>query len=392
MQQKTSKLLIFILALLVVFCPLGIDLYLPAFVNMQQDLAVSEAHIQQTVGIYMLAVGLGQLLAGPLADKYGRRPVALFGILLFGVGALLATLLDEWHWIMLARVLQGLGACATFVSAFAIVRDSFGHKGSGQMITYLNGIVCFIPALAPILGAWLTIEFGWRSNFTFLTGFAVVGLVLVLALYRETKPDTTVYSGHLLDFRRFRPMLSSPQFMFNASITMVCMAAMLVFVVGAPGWIMTGLNRPVEEFTMWFTINAAISIAASFTAPHFIKRNSQQALRFGLSLFSLGGILLLITPQTHPLAYLLPMYIASIGFAFTLGAAAGNALAPFANQAGTASALIGVMQMSGAGLLAMTSQPLALPAPEQLAMHMLIGLPFLCLLFSRCKDNLHTST
>ncbi|RZM85294.1 Bcr/CflA family drug resistance efflux transporter [Pseudoalteromonas rubra] len=390
MQQQTSKLLIFILALLVVFCPLGIDLYLPAFVNMQQDLAVSEAQIQQTVGIYMLAVGLGQLLAGPLADKYGRRPVALSGILLFGSGALLATLLDEWHWIMVARVLQGLGACATFVSAFAIVRDSFGHKGSGQMITYLNGIVCFIPALAPILGAWLTLEFGWRSNFTFLSGFAAIGLILVLALYRETKPESTVYSGHLLDLRRFRPMLSSPQFMFNACITMVGMAAMLVFVVGAPGWLMTQLGRPVEEFTMWFTINAAISIAASFIAPHFIKRNSQQALRFGLSLFTLGGVLLLLAPHSHPLAYLLPMYLASVGFAFTLGAAAGNALAPFANQAGTASALIGVMQMSGAGLLAMLSQPLALPAPQQLAVHLLLGLPFLCLLFSRCKDNLHS--
>ncbi|MCF2857867.1 multidrug effflux MFS transporter [Pseudoalteromonas sp. SMS1] len=391
MQHRTSKSLIFILALLVIFCPLGIDLYLPAFVDMQSALSVSEAKIQQTVSVYMLAVGIGQLIAGPLADKYGRKPVALVGIALFIIGAVVASFAQSWEWVMIARVLQGLGACATFVSAFAIVRDSFGHKGSGQMITYLNGIVCFIPALAPILGAWLTVEFGWRSNFVFLSIFAALGSVMIFLLFKETKPDDSIYQGHILDLRRFLPMLNSAKFMFNASITMVCMSAMLVFVVGAPGWIMSHLDRPMSDFTLWFAINASISIVSSFIAPQFIKRNSRRALQFGLTLFCGAGFMTFLLPQTEVITYMLPMYMASIGFAFTLGAAAGNALAEFPKQAGTASALIGLMQMSGAGVLAVATQPLGLIAPWQLALHLVMATPFLILLFSRYRHSLHST-
>ncbi|RRS09451.1 Bcr/CflA family efflux MFS transporter [Pseudoalteromonas sp. J010] len=392
MTAPNSKALIFILALLVIFCPLGIDLYLPAFVDMQTSLQVSENKIQQTVSIYMLAVGLGQLIAGPLADKYGRKPIALIGISLFAIGAVMASLVSTWSLMMVARVLQGLGACATFVSAFAIVRDSFGHKGSGQMITYLNGIVCFIPALAPILGAWLTIEFGWQSNFSFLSGFALVGLLLVILLYKETRPEDTHYSGHILDLRRFTPMLNNSTFVYNAMLTMLGMAAMLVFVISAPGWIMAKMGGSVSDFTFWFTGNAILSIAASFIAPHFIKRNSQKSLTFGLSIFCMSGAVLLLLPQTDVAHFVLPMYLASIGFAFTIGAAAGKALSGFAKQAGTASALIGVLQMSGAGLLATMSQPLALEAPIQLAMHLLLALPFLVLLVTKYRHQLHSAT
>lgn len=390
MKQSTSKSLIFILALLVIFCPLGIDIYLPAFVAMQQGLDVAESQIQQTVSIYMLTVGLGQLIAGPLADKFGRKPIAIAGILLFTLGAILAVFSPNWVGIMVARALQGLGACATFVAAFAIVRDSFGHKGAGQMLTYLNGIVCFIPAFAPLLGAWLTVEFGWRSNFIFLSGFAVLGLLLTLILFKETKPKSTIYEGHLLDFRRFFPMLKSTEFMFNSALTMIGMAAMLVFVTTTPGWIMNELNGTVSTFTFWFTINAIISIVVSFIAPHFIKRNSRGALFIGLSLFIIGALLMLgLQHIRHPGAIMIPMYIASIGFAFTLGAAAGKALSGFPKQAGTASALIGVMQMSGAGVLAFSSQQLLLDAPVQLALHLLIAAPFLLILTSKLKEKVH---
>ncbi|NOU52438.1 multidrug effflux MFS transporter [Pseudoalteromonas sp. JBTF-M23] len=391
-SDLTSKTLIFILALLVIFCPLGIDLYLPAFQAMQQGLAVSESKIQQTISVYMLTVGLGQLIAGPLADKYGRKPVSSFGITLFMLGAVIASLVDSWTWMMVARALQGFGACATFVAAFAIVRDSFGHKGSGQMITYLNGIVCFIPALAPLLGAWLTLEFGWRSNFTFLSGFAVIGLLLLMWLYRETKPVDSIYEGHILNFSRFKPMLKSNEFMFNASITMLGMAAMLVFVTTAPGWIMNQLHGSVSMFTAWFTGNAILSIVASFTAPILIKRHSRLALVVGLTLFTIGGLtMLLATRYQHPAAFMLPMYIASVGFAFSLGSAAGKALSGFAKQAGTASALIGVMQMSGAGILALLTQQLHLTAPYQLALHLLLVTPFLFALLGKNKQTLHSA-
>lgn len=387
---KPNLILLLILVLLVIFCPLAIDIYLPAFPTIAQQFSVTEQQVQQTVAIFMLTVGVGQLIAGPLADRYGRKPVAIVGISLYAASALLAYFSPSFEVLMLARALQGLGACATFVVAFAIVRDKYGAQRSGQMITYLNGVVCFIPALAPLLGAWLTVAFGWRMNFMFLTVFALVGLIITLCFFRETRPADSHYQGHILDFRRFIPILTTPIFLFNSLVCMVAMSAILVFVTLAPGWIITHLGGTVTDFTFWFTLNAVLSIIASFIAPIYIKRNSQLALRIGLTLLILSGLLMLVLSQFNTaFSFMLPILTAAPGFALSLGSAAGMALSRFAKQAGTASALIGLMQMSGASVLIFLSQFLGLITPWLIAFHLLLLFPLWFILMSKKGRTLH---
>ena len=387
---KPNLTLLLILALLVIFCPMAIDIYLPAFPTIAEQFAVSEQQVQQSVAIFMLTVGLGQLIAGPLADKFGRKPVAVIGISLYAGSALLAYYAPSFNILLLARALQGLGACATFVVAFAIVRDKYGAQRSGQMITYLNGIICFIPALAPILGAWLTVQFGWRMNFLFLTFFAIFGLVITLLFFKETRPADSYYQGHILDLRRFMPIISTPIFLFNSLLCMVAMSAILVYVTLAPGWLITHLGGTVADFTFWFTLNAVCSIVASFIAPMYIKNNSQRALRLGVGLLIFSGLLMLAlsTIQTA-LALMLPMLIAALGFALSLGSAAGMALSRFAKQAGTASAILGAMQMSGASILVFATQFLGLTTPWLIAFHLLLLLPLWLILISKKGHALH---
>lgn len=145
--------LILLLVLLVLFSPLAIDIYLPAIPQMAEQLGAEVTLMQGTITWFLFSMGLGQLLVGPLADRYGRKPIALGGVLLYGLSALAAGFAASLGELMLARVLQGFGACATSVAAFSVVRDSYGPKKSGQIISYLNGAICFIPALAPLLGA-----------------------------------------------------------------------------------------------------------------------------------------------------------------------------------------------------------------------------------------------
>jgi len=383
---KPNLILLLILALLVIFCPMGIDIYLPAFPTIAEQFSVSEKQVQQTVAIFMLTVGLGQLIAGPLADRFGRKPVALTGVTLYGLAALGAYYAPSFLILMFARAIQGLGACATFVVAFAIVRDKFGSERSGQIITYLNGIVCFIPALAPILGAWLTVQFGWQMNFLFLTGFALLGFIVTLFLFRETRPADSHYQGHILDLRRFIPIISTPLFLFNSLLCMVTMSAILVFVTLAPGWLITELGGSVADFTFWFSLNAVLSILASFIMPLYIKRQPKRALKAGLVLLVSAGLLMLVLSQYKtPLALMIPMFIAAFGFALTLGSAAGRALSLFPKQAGTASALLGAMQMSGASLLVFITQYLNLSTPELIGTHFLLLIPFSYLLFRYAK-------
>ncbi|TMO26798.1 MULTISPECIES: multidrug effflux MFS transporter [unclassified Pseudoalteromonas] len=381
-RQHKNLSLLFILGLLVIFSPLAIDIYLPAFPTIAEQFNASEKQIQQTVAIFMLTVGLGQLIAGPLADKFGRKPVAITGVTIYGLAAFGAYLAPDFASLMMARALQGLGACATFVVAFAIVRDRFGSERSGQIITYLNGIVCFIPALAPILGAWLTVQFGWRMNFLFMAAFALIGLFITLLMYKETRPADSVYSGHILDLRRFMPIISTPLFLFHSLICLVTMSAILVFVTLAPGWLITELGGSVTDFTFWFTCNAVLSIVASFIMPLYIKRQPKRALKAGLLLLVIAGALMLaFSQQRTALALMFPMFIAAFGFALTLGSSAGRALSLFPKQAGTASALIGLMQMSGASLLVFITQFLNLTTPVLIGVHFLMLIPFTYLLF-----------
>lgn len=392
-SQKPSSKLVALMVLLVLFSPMAIDIYLPAFPQMATDFGVNDTLIQDTITWFMFSLGLGQLFAGPLADKFGRKPVAVVGIVLYAASAGLAWLAKSFDLLLVARLLQGLGACATSVCAFAAVRDTFGAKKSGQMISYLNGAICFVPALAPLLGSWLTHEFGWRSNFSFMMAYALVGLTLVATLFRETRPADTDVSGNLFSARRYWLVLKEPVFVYHASLCMLAMAVILAYVTSAPGLLMTEFGISMQAFTGWFAANAVLNIAAAMTAPKYMnKYGSRRALSLGLVLLVGSGAAMLMLSGTHePWAFMLPIFTSSFGFAWVLGSSAGAALAPFGQRAGTAAALLGLFQMSGAGLLVSITQRLALPPTLLLTFHMWLLLPGLIILWSRVGKRWHAA-
>ncbi|BCO15247.1 chloramphenicol resistance protein [Aeromonas hydrophila] len=377
--------LILLLVLLVLFSPLAIDIYLPAIPQMAEQLGAEVTLMQGTITWFLFSMGLGQLLVGPLADRYGRKPIALGGVLLYGLSALGAGFAVSLGELMLARVLQGFGACATSVAAFSVVRDSYGPKKSGQMISYLNGAICFIPALAPLLGGWLTAKEGWSANFWFMAGYAVIVGSWLLWRMPETRPEETSSSGPLISWSRYSPVLRSPSFLFNATLCMLAMAVILAYVTAAPVQLMVKLGLDMSGFSYWFTANAALNILACFLAPRFIARvGPRRTLRIGLLVLLLSAIALTLAMHIeHPLAMMGPVFLSSIGFAMILGAAAGMALAPFGHCAGTAAALLGLFQMSGSGALVGFIGVLMHDPLSQLALHMWLLLPPLLMLMTR---------
>ncbi|ASX10775.1 Bcr/CflA family drug resistance efflux transporter [Aeromonas dhakensis] len=377
--------MILLLVLLVLFSPLAIDIYLPAIPQMAEQLGAEVTLMQGTITWFLFSMGLGQLLVGPLADRYGRKPIALGGVLLYGLSALGAGFAASLGELMLARVLQGLGACATSVAAFSVVRDSYGPKKSGQMISYLNGAICFIPALAPLLGGWLTAKAGWSANFWFMAGYAVIVGSWLLWRMPETRPEETRSGGPLISWSRYSPVLRSPSFLFNATLCMLAMAVILAYVTAAPVQLMVRLGLDMSGFSYWFAANAALNILACFLAPRFIARvGPRRTLRIGLLVLLLSAISLSLSMHiAHPLAMMGPVFLSSIGFAMILGSAAGMALAPFGHCAGTAAALLGLFQMSGSGALVGFIGALMHDPLNQLALHMWLLLPPLLVLMTR---------
>ncbi|MGB0893949.1 MAG: multidrug effflux MFS transporter [Parashewanella sp.] len=385
--MKKSKLLM-VLIPMVIFCPLAIDIFLSALPVMARDMTTDIATIQWTVTLFILSMGIGQLIFGPLSDRLGRRPIALFGIFTYGISAFLMFITEHFEMHLLLRFFQGLGACSIMVTAFASVRDRLDTKTSSAVYSYLNGAICCIPALAPVLGYFLSKHFDWHSTFLFMASFALIAGVFVFYNFDESLPRANRTNLHSLSITNFTSIISNPMFSFHALLIMLTMAIIISYVSSAPSWLMDKLGLDQQAFTLWFSINAAINIFACITAPSFITRfGIKRIMEFEMWLLISASVILFVQPQqTSDTNYMLPVMICSLGFSLLMGVATGQALSPFKNNAGTASALLGFIQMSGASALVMLLQWLNLNAIQQLQL-LTTSILFIYILWKLPKYN-----
>ena len=393
----TRKLLP-VLMMMVVLSPLAIDIYLPSMPQMALEFSVSSTQVQSTLILFILSMGIGQILIGPLADRFGRRPIALCGIILYILSSFFAATVIDFQYLQLARVLQGIAACATSIVVFSAVRDSFNMQQSAHYYSYLNGVICVIPALAPTLGGLLALQFGWRSTFIFMALFAALVLLVVIFKLPETRPANTNSSGALYRWARYQPIFKNSHFIFYSLLCMVSMASILAYVSYAPSWIIQHLGLSELTFSYLFGFNALINIAACFIAPRIIKKcGNRKTIRLALSLMLFSAVTVLIAQQLpilgsllSALYFMLPMLLLCIGFALVLGPATSLALNAFGERAGTASAMLGFIQMSGAAVLAGLLQQTNFTAPYATAF--MIGgasVLFLIILHLPCCRHWH---
>jgi len=351
-----QRWLIGLLMGLVTLTPMGIDIYLPSLPAMAAGFGEPVSALQASITLFIFAVGLGQMLIGPLADRYGRRPVALGGAMAYLAGSALGAAASTLEVFYLARVIQGLGACSASLVAFAAVRDKFSPAVGARVYSYLNGALCSVPALAPMLGGALAVHAGWRSTFVFMVLFAFALMVLLARRFEETRAAPTAPRGPLYSLPRYLPIIASGRFLYFALFGMAGMAMILVFVSAAPVVLVQQLGYSELGFSAWFGGNAAINIAAFFLAPAFISRFGRHTM------VRVGMVALLLASAMHaaawwwlPLsawAFMLPVAVLTVGFSLALGSGLSLALEPFADRAGTAAAVYGLFQMSGSAVVA----------------------------------------
>ncbi|AEY00663.1 MFS transporter [Oceanimonas sp. GK1] len=370
MEREPVTRLVLLLLPLILLGPLGIDIYLPAIPAMASQFAASTEDIQVSLSVFILALGLGQPFFGPLADNYGRRPVALTATVLFLLGALLTVLAQSLPVLLLGRLIQGLGACGASVVVFAVVRDRLNGHDCVRAYCYLNGSLCLAPALAPLLGAGLTLSLGWQANFLFLALFALLTLLLCLYCLAESRPTHTLRQP-LLSTTLYRELWRHGAFRAYGITCLAAMGTMLTYVTLAPLVLMEQLGLNESDFALVFAGNAVLIMATSFALPRLgrqLDRHRIAALGTGLQL--LGGVAMLFGVQGAfgVTGFMLPMGLCSVGFSLALGAASASAMAPFADRAGRAAALLGCLQMAGAAGVSLAACRLPLPAGESCAL------------------------
>ncbi|CRY53725.1 putative multidrug resistance protein [Yersinia intermedia] len=379
---------LFLLLSLILLGPLGIDLYLPTIPAIAAGLNSSESLIQSTIALFILVLGLGQLIAGPMVDKYGRKPVAIIGIILYMLGAAMAALAVNPFMFVSSRLVQGVAVCCTAVVAFSGVRDRLNGNEAARAFGFLNGTLNIVPALAPLLGGLLAEAFGWRAPFWFLALYALLVLILVILFLPETRPaDTQPSNG--LPIKNYLRILRDDRFLTFALVNAGAMGMALTYVSLAPNVLMVGAGLSPLQFSLAFGANGFWIMAVSFFANRIIQKVGRPTcLMTGSLLMALGAVGLLfgltqLSPETqgHWLVYMLPVASACAGLAFMMGPATSYALEPYANEAGVASALVGFVQMAGGAGLGLLAMALPIEPKLSLAIVMLVG----CLLAWRAR-------
>ena len=378
---------------LVLLAPLGIDLYLPTLPQVALGLQTPVSNIQSTIPLFLLVMGLGQLITGPLVDNFGRKPVALAGLALYAAGSLTAALADHWPVFLAARIIQGCAVCCSAVVAFSGVRDRLSGDEAAKTFGFLNGALNIVPALAPLLGGTLAAFWGWRAPFSFLFIYAVVTGVIILRSLPETRPKETL-KVPFLPLKQYASILSDLRFVCFALANAGALGMVLTYVSLAPQVLMEQAGLSSFAFALAFGANGLWIMLVSSIVSYVIRKAGRPFCLFfgGVCMLIAAGalssesLLFSTTVQQHWLSYMLPVALAVAGLAFIIGPATSYALEPYQQQAGMASALQGFFQMAGGagGSLCILALPLT---PQHALSYMMLLGAALAFIAWRCSHS-----
>lgn len=345
-----GRLLIALLAAVTATGPLAMQIFVPALPAIAAGFAVPAGVAQLALSLSMVAIALAQLAYGPLADRYGRRPVMLAGMVIFLVGSLLCALAGHIGVLILGRVIQAAGGAAGMVLARAVVRDVYGAERAAAVIAQLTMVMVIAPMVAPAIGGVLTDTVGWRGVFWAVTALAVIVVAMVWRALGESRPQGTEPEGVLEMLRGFGLLAASPVFRGYALQTAFASVIFFSFISGAPYVMVEVLERPATEYGLFFMLTALAFMAGNFVAMRLARHIDTLVMAAGGALLGLLGVALTcfvvwLGPLT-PWTLFGPVLIAFVGNGVAMPNAQAGAINVFPHRAGTASGFTGFLQMT----------------------------------------------
>jgi len=384
--RRRNVLIVLILGALCTVSPFSIDMYLPAFPQIARDLGTTPAQVSLSVSGYFIGLAVGQLLYGPLLDRFGRKPPLYAGLGLFVLASIGCATARSPEVFIAYRLLQAVGGCGAGVGAIAMVRDFFPVEESSRIISMLILVISVSPLFAPSVGNLIAATAGWPWIFAVLGGYALA-LIAVLALAlpegHKADPGISLHPGAIV--REFIDILALRQFSTYAIAGAFAFAGLFVYVTGAPIIFIGVFHVDQKVFSLIFAGIAFAFIGGSQANVWLSKRHQDRKIfQVALICQTIAITLLLIGTWLgwYGLAAtiaLLFLYLPFCGMAYPNAAAI--ALAPFSRNIGSASALLGFLQMAigafastGVGLLHASSR---LPIYAVMAAATVIGLAIL---------------
>ena len=351
MTKNNNLKLALILGFLSAFAPLSIDMYLSSMPTLERYFAVSADTIQLTLASFFIGFSLGQAFYGPISDKYGRKPPLYIGLLIFVIASVGCALSTTVEWLIFFRFLEALGACAGGVISRAVVRDLYHPSEASKIYSYLMLVSSVAPMLSPIAGGYILISLGWKAIFLILAALGVISLFSIVFWLEESHAKNRTESIAIKNVaNEYAKLLKHKYFMGYALSGGFAMAGMFAYITSSPFVFIDTFHLSVENYGILFGANAVVFVLSAQINARIVNKIDSSVIfdtamamlalsgiaMFAATLFEIGGIYGIILP--------LLCFMSSIGF--IVPNATALAMAPFAANAGSASALLGTMQFS----------------------------------------------
>ncbi len=362
-----------LLAGLATIGPFSIDTYIPAFAGIGQALGASPAQMQQTLSAYLFGFALMNLFHGALSDAWGRRPVVLAGLAVFTLASAGCALADSIGMLVACRALQGMSAGAGVVISRAIIRDLCPADEAQRLMSQVTIYFGVAPAIAPVVGGWLFVGFGWRAVFGFLV---LVGLLLLAANARwlpESLPPAQrqPFAPRPL-MAGYRQLLVHPRFLPLVLASGVPFNGMFLYVLSAPAWLGEHLGLAPTQFFWFFLTTISGIMAGSWTSGRLagrLPRDRQASLGFVVmgSMAVLNLVLNLAWPQAPAWVAIAPVAAYAYGWALTMPVVTLMVIDLVPTRRGMASSLQSCVGSAANGVVAGVLAPLVMHSIQALA-------------------------
>lgn len=368
-----------LLAALSALGPFSIDTYLPSFPEIGHSLNASTLQVQQTLTFYLFAFSVMTLWHGAFSDRFGRRKVILTGVGIFAlasVGAAMASSIEQL-WVM--RAIQGISAGAGMVVGRALVRDLYSGPAAQRLMSQIAIMFAVAPAIAPVIGGWLHLWWGWRAVFVFLAlASAALWLACWLLLPETLAPEKRQSLQPSALLKAYREVLSSPVFVAACLTVACCFGGLFIYVLSAPVFLLQHLGLKEDQFFWMFGPAMAGMMTGSWLSGKTAEVWTRtQTLRYALSLMLCAALLNLAISQLLPPGLpwsLLPLPLYSLGMALVIPSMTLLALDLYPVRRGLAASCQSFIQMAFNSLLAGMIVPLLWGSPKTLALGMCLML------------------